>query len=229
MYTCILIEDQAPAQQLLQKYIDQSEMLILTKTFADALEAKEFLAKHTVDLVFLDINLPKLSGMDFLRSVPDLPSTILTTAYSDYALESYEYRVIDYLLKPFSYERFSQAIAKGMPFGSPHTAPEKPTENDYVYVKESYDLLKVNQRDIIYIKADADYTEVVTRGKKYLTSDSLKEWNLKLNKNFCQVHKSFIVNRAHLVKVSQNKIHLSNSSLVPIGRAFKKGFMEQLQ
>ncbi|MEC3881254.1 LytR/AlgR family response regulator transcription factor [Parapedobacter sp. 10938] len=109
---CIIIEDQAPARHILQKYIHNTDVLTLEMTFCDALEASAYLSHHAIDLIFLDINLPRFSGLDFLRSAQNHPLTILTTAYSEFALESYQFNVVDYLLKPFSFERFSQAIDK---------------------------------------------------------------------------------------------------------------------
>ncbi len=115
MIRCIIIEDQPPAQRVLKKYIEDMGTLELKATFADALQAMEFLRKESIDLIFLDIHLPKISGMDFLKVAKNAPSVILTTAFSDYALESYEYDVVDYLLKPYSFERFVQAVSKVTP------------------------------------------------------------------------------------------------------------------
>lgn len=228
---CIIIEDQAPAQRILQKYISDTESLKLEMTFCDALEAKTFLRDHPVDLIFLDINLPRFSGMDFLRSEQSHPLTILTTAYSEFALESYQFNVIDYLLKPFSFERFSQAIDKVTAMtwsikqmGHVH---ELPTDQ-YVYIKSSHDLVKVNRDDIVFIKSDSDYTEVVTVSNKYLTSAPLKDWMAKLDEDFNQVHKSYIINTGYLKKISHNKIYLTSDQVIPMGRAFKKHFMEKV-
>lgn len=228
---CIVIEDQAPARQILQKYINDTRSLRLEMTFCDALEAKAYLRDHPVDLIFLDINLPRLSGMDFLRSEQRHPFTILTTAYSEFALESYQYNVVDYLLKPFSFERFSQAMHKvammertikqmGQSAGK--------SANKEVYIKSSHELLKINRDDIIYIKSDSDYTEVVTASNKYLTSEALRQWLLKLDNDFEQVHKSYIINTSHLNKISNNKIYLTPGCVIPLGRAFKKMFIEKI-
>lgn len=228
---CIIIEDQAPAQHILQKYINNTENLNLEKTFYDALEAKAYLKDHPIDLVFLDINLPRFSGMEFLKSERSHPLTILTTAYSEFALESYQYNVVDYLLKPFSYERFSQAIGKvsAITWSVKQMGRDNELPNDkYIYVKSNHELLKTNQNDIIFIKSDSDYTEIVTASNKYLTSAPLKDWITKLNENFKQVHKSYIVNTSHLKKISHNKIHLTRDQVIPIGRAYKSHFMEKV-
>ncbi len=226
----IIIEDQAPAQHILQKYISNTESLELEMTFCDALEAKAYLRDHPVDLIFLDINLPRFSGMNFLRSEQSHPLTILTTAYSEFALESYQFNVVDYLLKPFSFERFSKAIdkVKAMTSSIKQIHKNETPADKYVYVKSGHDLVKINRADIIFIKSDGDYTEVVTASNKYLTSAPLKDWVAKLDNDFKQVHKSYIINAAQLKKISHNKIHLSNGQVIPIGRAFKNHFMNSL-
>lgn len=226
MLKCIIIEDQPPAQKILQSYIGKTDSLLLQATFSDVMEAKDFLKSHIVDLIFTDISLPQVSGIDFLKSVKNLPPTILTTAYSDYALESYQYNVIDYLLKPFSFERFTQAIDKVLQLTSYQESSSKDA-NSVFFIKSGYDQLKVESKNILYIKSDADYTEIFTRNKKHISSYSLKDWLLKLDDHFCQVHKSYIINLDHLKKVSQNKAYLDDACIIPVGRTYKKGFMEK--
>ncbi|MEM8890389.1 MAG: LytTR family DNA-binding domain-containing protein [Bacteroidota bacterium] len=226
MLSCIIIEDYPPAQFILQKYIGDTETLSLAETFSDAIEAQDYLAKHPIDLIFLDINLPKLSGIDFLKKEQDHPLVILTTAYSEYALQSYEFNVVDYLLKPFSFERFSQAINKALAFSARKNQSEA-SSSEILFVKSGYDIVKVKSQEVLFIKSDADYTELITASKKLISSDSLKTWLTKLGNNFCQVHKSYIVNLRHLKKISHNKIHISKEHILPIGRTFKKEFMEK--
>lgn len=219
MITCVIIEDQPPAQRILQKYIGDSENLELKNTFSDVIKAQEYLTKMTVDLIFLDIHLPKISGIDFLKSFKTKSGIILTTAFSDYALESYEYNVVDYLLKPFSFERFNQAISK--------LVVDKEFDNPYILIKSGYDLIKLNQNEIVFIKADGDYTEITTLEKNYLSTDTLKQWLEVLNQNFCQIHRSFIVNTNKFKKVSGNQVFMSNNDVLPIGRVYKKEFIER--
>ncbi|SHJ15524.1 two component transcriptional regulator, LytTR family [Mesonia phycicola] len=222
MISCIIIEDQPPAQRILQKYIKESKSLELKAVFADVINAREFLDKENVALIFLDIHLPKLSGIDFLKSYSSQTEIILTTAFADYALESYEYNVVDYLLKPFSYERFMQAVEKVKTV----SLQEK---NKYVFIKSGYDLIQLDQNKIIYIKADGDYTEINTLDKNYLSTDTLKQWLEKLNSNFYQVHKSFIANTTQLQKISGNQLYMLNEDVLPIGRVYKKDFIEKFQ
>lgn len=231
MLKCIVIEDQYPAQQILQKYIGDHKHVCLLKSFTDAIEAKKFLQDNSVELIFLDINLPQISGIEFLRESNNLPPTILTTASSEFALESYEYNIIDYLLKPFPLERFNQAVAKVLSIAqvSLKTEDTSTHSNDDLYIKSGHEILKLRSSEIVYIKSDGDYTKVITDSKKHLSHSSLKDWLTKLDNNFCQVHKSYIINMDYLSKMSSSKIHLTGNHLIPIGRAYKKNFMDRYQ
>ncbi|MCK0190859.1 LytTR family DNA-binding domain-containing protein [Arenibacter sp. F20364] len=232
MIRCIIIEDQPPAQRVLQKYVGEMNNMELRATFADALKAMDYLKTEPIDLIFLDIHLPKISGMDFLKALHDKPHVILTTAFSEYALESYEYQVLDYLLKPFSFERFVKAVSK-VPAPSvlkqalvPETKPRSATE--VLFIKSGYDHLRIAVEDIFYIQSEADYTEIFTSGKKHLTSHSLKHWLQTLpTGKFAQVHKSYIVNTQHIVKVSGNRIFFDQENFIPIGRAYREDFVER--
>ena len=225
MTNCIIIEDQGPAQEIVEQYIGQSKSLDLIGKFADVLEARDFMMNHPVDLIFLDINLPKMSGMDFLRNEINIPKTILTTAYSEFALECYEYNVVDYLLKPYSFERFSKAISKALHIENTESIE---SNQNIMYAKAGSELLRIDTEDILFIKSEGDYTEVVTSTRKSLISHSLKEWTEKLNQEFVQVHRSYIVNLNFVERVANNKISLGND-VVPIGRSYKHHFIERLK
>ncbi|MDG1729417.1 MAG: response regulator transcription factor [Algibacter sp.] len=227
--SCIIIEDQPPAQRILQKFITDVGSLELKATFSSAIEAITFLQKNSIDLIFLDIHLPMISGMDFLKTLKNSPQVILTTAFSEYAIESYEYNVIDYLLKPFSFQRFVQAITKSISIEntSRKIAAYKEVNIDNSFmIKSGHEFVKIYSDDILYIKSDDDYTELVASNKVHLSSDSLKKWLVKLGPNFCQVHKSYIINTTHLQKVSGNQIFLKEDKTIPIGRAFKEYFLK---
>ncbi len=216
---CIVIEDQPPAQRILKKYIEDIGVLNLVGVFPDALEAMIFLKSQNVDLIFLDINLPKISGIDFLRALPNPPHIILTTAFSDYALESYELNVTDYLLKPFSFERFSKAVNKVLPNSNSASTNE-------LYIKSGFEHIKIIIEDILFIKSDADYTEIITEKMKYLSSESLRHWLEVLSKHqFIRIHKSYIINTKKIEKFSRNTVTISQNHKLPIGRAFKEDFI----
>lgn len=217
---CIIIEDQPPAQRILKKYIEDIGSLELKAIFNNALDAIPYLQDNSIDLVFLDIHLPKISGIDFLKTLNNSPQIILTTAFSDYALESYEFNVVDYLLKPFSFQRFIQAITKAAAFTN-ETITAKNLQEEHFYIKSGHDLIKVMQKDIIYIHSDADYTEIITANKKLLSTDTLKIWLQKLDSSFIQIHKSYIVNTDKIEKVSSHQIVLENTETLPVGRVYR--------
>ena len=230
---CIIIEDQPPAQRILKKFIEDIGTLDLKGVFSDAIQAMEFLKSNSVDLIFLDIHLPKISGIDFLKSMPNPPHVILTTAFSDYALESYEFNVVDYLLKPFSFQRFVKAVAKIPVKKTSATTDIRESviqENrKEIFIKSGYEHIKITIKDIIYIKSDTDYTEIITAEKKYLSSEPLRFWEEHLSQNhFFRIHKSFIINTSKIEKIIGNQAYLSGAIKVPIGRAFKENFMKSL-
>jgi len=227
--TCIIVEDQPPAQRILKSFIEDVKSLELIGTFGEPTAVLDFLKSNRVDLIFLDIHLPKISGIDLLKIIPDSPHVILTTAFPDYALESYELNVVDYLLKPFSFQRFVQAVAK-VPFAnnaSGISGEEEAAEGlkNEVFIKTGYDYTKIVISDIEYIKSDADYTEIVIGGKKKISSEPLRHWQELLDQNsFVRIHKSYIVNTSKIQKVSGNRVYLENEEVLPIGRAYKDDF-----
>ncbi|MFT6334533.1 MAG: DNA-binding LytR/AlgR family response regulator [Saprospiraceae bacterium] len=222
---CIIIEDQPPAQRILQKYIKDIGTIELLNTFTDALQAIDFLRANTVDLIFLDIHLPKLSGIDFLKTLDNPPSVILTTAFPDFALESYELSVVDYLLKPFSFARFIKAVSKlnqTQPAESVTESNVKDNANS-IYIKSGHDYHKVLIEDIVSINSDRDYTELHTDSVKYLSSHSLKYWEDILSENkFVRAHKSYLINENKITRITAMEVELLEKHRIPIGRAYKK-------
>ncbi len=227
---CIIVEDQPPAQRILQKYIGEMGSLSLKATFSDAIRAMEYLKTEPVDIVFLDIHLPKLSGMDFMKTVPNPPSIILTTAFSEYALESYEFNVVDYLLKPFSFQRFVKAVSKvpqrNVILPSEHKEINNSTSKTEIYIKSGYEHIKIAIDDIYHISSDSDYSEIMTGNKKYISSEPLRSWMETLPRNrFYRIHKSHIVNLKKIEKIVGNQVCLPGGQKLPIGRAYKDGFL----
>ncbi len=225
---CIIIEDQLPAQRILKKYIEDIGSLILIGTFTNALEATQTIKLNKVDIIFLDIHLPKISGIDFLKTLSNPPRVILTTAFPDYALESYESDVVDYLLKPFSFERFVKAVLKVEVRQQNLIPNEEITTINDVYIKIGHDLVRILIDDIIYIASDADYTELHLQHKKYVSSETLRYWEELLpSEKFMRVHKSYIINTSRIEKVSGNQIYITNHKTVPLGRSYKHSFMKK--
>ena len=215
--TCLIIEDQPPAQRILQRFIADAGQLELVGTYSDPVAALAALQERPVDLLFLDVHLPKMSGMDFLRTAPRLPAVILTTAFPDFAVESYEYGVVDYLLKPFSFARFMQAVAK-VTVVAPAEAPA-PAD---IFLKSGYDFIRIAPRDIHFIRADGDYTEIHLPNKRHLSGESLKHWVELLEKyEFVRAHKSYVVNLRQVEKATSTHLHLPGGRRIPLGRAYK--------
>ncbi|MCT4647206.1 MAG: LytTR family DNA-binding domain-containing protein [Carboxylicivirga sp.] len=227
MIKSIIIEDQEPAQRILKKYLSDTNDVELIGVFRDALSALDFLKQNPVDLIFLDIHLPKLSGMDFLSVVSPRPQIILTTAFTEYAIESYEFDVTDYLLKPFSFERFIKAVYKVKKQLAIAQVDDKQEEQDKnILIKVGHDHVRIAFADIMYIKADGDYTQVYTNQKRFMVLQSLKYWMDKVpNKNFCQIHRSCIINAAYIQKFTSNTVYIADEAL-PVGRVYKKSFTD---
>ena len=224
---CIIIEDQPPAQRILIKYIEDYGGLELLGTFTNAIEAMEFLKTEDIDLMFLDIHLPKLSGIDFLKALNTPPNVILTTAFPDFALESYDLNVIDYLLKPFSFLRFIKAMSKVKEKISTNLSSLPYAES--IYIKSGHEYLKVEIDKILFIHSDRDYTEIQTATDKYLSSESLKYWEeFLMDHNFLRIHKSYLVNQDVIVKISASKLEVSDKFSIPIGRVYKSNVNELL-
>ncbi len=224
---CIIIEDQAPAQRVLRKYIADMGTLSLKGTFNSAIPALEFLNKEKADLIFLDIHLPKISGMDFLKMLAHPPAVIFTTAFADYAVQSYEMGVVDYLVKPFSFERFVKAVSKVNSALAPSTTAAG--EGQEFYVKSGYEYIKVNSDDVIFIQSDMDYTEINLASKKLLSPETLQYWEQKLApNNFIRIHKSYLINASKIEKIAGNQVFLSGNNSAPIGRAFKEDFLARV-
>jgi len=222
---CIIIEDQAPAQRILKRYIEDVGSLHLRGTFSDPIEAMSFLNSRSVDLIFLDIHLPKLSGIEFLKTISNPPQVILTTAFTDYAIESYDLDVVDYLLKPFSFQRFVKAVSKLSSKNQVVQDSNKSnkTTSKSLFLKSGHEYVKIDIDQISHINSDADYTDIYYSNKKFVSAEPLKFWEETLKDHeFMRVHKSHIVNLRSVEKISKNQIHLVTKAKVPIGRTYKK-------
>ena len=213
---CIVVDDEPIARKLLQEYIDEIDFLNLTGTAENPLKAIPLLKEHEIDLVFLDVNMPKMSGMEFLKSSVNLPMIILTTAYGQYALEGYEMAVVDYLVKPFSLERFIKASQKALEL---KILRQKKTVNDkngpdYFYVKCNNKIERIVYDDLLYIEAMANYITLYTVSGKFVVYLTIKGILEKLSKqNFIQVHKSVVVNTDKIKSIEGNMLHIGDAKL----------------
>ncbi|WP_422860714.1 LytR/AlgR family response regulator transcription factor [Flagellimonas sp. S174] len=224
---CIVIEDQLHAQKVLQKHIDNVPHMELEGVFTNAPEALAVLNNKKIDVIFLDIDLPQINGIDFLKSIPQDSFTIITTAYSEYAIEGFNLTVTDYLLKPISFERFLQAISKvneKKTYIKSATVPE----DAFLFAKDGHTIIKIYLKTIKVIKADNDFTLLFLEEKKLLLSYSLKFWQETLPQmNFFRCHKSYIVNIDKISKIIGNTIYIDKDR-IPIGRTNKEALLKKI-
>ena len=197
MIQCVILEDEKPAQKVLIQYINKTPFLSLINTYESGLDIPMEVINNA-DLLFLDVQLPEITGLTFLKSLSRPPKVIVTTAFSDYAIEAFEAAVIDYLLKPFSYDRFFKAVDRVRTLSTPIAAST--TDNVFVYADKTFFNIQVNQ--INYLKAEVDYVMISTQERDYLILDSLKNWKEKLHgRQFIQCHRSSLVNLINVKKV----------------------------
>lgn len=235
MLNCLIIDDEPLAIRLLSDYIEKTEGLSLLHTFTDPIEALQFAEKQSPDLIFLDIQMPELTGIQFMKIANGKYPIILTTAYDHYALDSYAFDVIDYLLKPISLDRFMIAANKAktrlQPAGA-STAMEKPVNQEvslgYIFVKSDYKTLKINLTDIYYLEGLGDYVAIHLKDKKILTLENMKHFEATLpEQNFIRVHKSFLVGLDKIEFIERNRIVIKDQRL-PIGATYKEAFWAKI-
>ena len=214
---CLVVDDEPLAHQVLTQFINQTPGLVLAGTCRNAMEAHEHLTQHPVDLMFLDIEMPLMNGLSFLRTLKQPPKTIITTAYREYAYEGYELDVLDYLLKPFSYERVRKAADRLQPAAVAPNADEEKT----LLLKDQGSLFKVPYRDILYVEGCKDYVKVVTASKTHLHHATMQAMTDSLGEAFVRVHRSFIVGAAHIKLLQPEQVVLADGSLIPIGNSYK--------
>ena len=226
----LIIDDEPLARNVIKEYAKNIPSLIIAGECNDAVCASQFLMENEVDLLFLDINMPKISGIDFLRNLNHPPLVILTTAYSEYALEGYELNIIDYLKKPFSFERFFKASLKAIEQNNLLSAVNKPTDrinqNDFIFLKSDKKTIKVNIADICYIEGLGDYIKIYTSTQKYISNLSMKKIISVLpSDKFYRIHKSFIVAIDRIETIEGNMIKMNNVRL-PVGNNFRNDFLQ---
>ncbi|HLK29777.1 MAG TPA: LytTR family DNA-binding domain-containing protein [Puia sp.] len=227
MIKCIIVEDETLAQQVIQSHLQKMEEVEVVAVCNNAAEAIAALKKFEVDLIFLDIQLPGVTGLSLLKILNNPPLVILTTAYSEYALESYEFSVIDYLLKPISFERFKKAMTKvfnGRLYSKIVAEKDNQTA-EHIFIKSGNKFFKINFSEIIFIEAMKDYLKIHAADYTLVTHQTMTEMEKLLPaKQFIRVHKSFIVAVAHIKTVYGNNIELEKNT-IPIGVSYKNSVM----
>jgi DNA-binding LytR/AlgR family response regulator len=231
--TCIIVDDEPLARQGMELNIANVSTLQLLGSFSNALAASDFLRKENVDLMFLDINMPELSGLDFLKSLRDAPMVIFTTAYPQYALESYELEAIDYLVKPIRIERFLKAVNKAENYlkllqqEANNNCQVEKIEDDYVFIKADRKYFKIYFKEILYIEGLKDYVVIYTSDNKIITSMNVKTIAAQLPPAiFARVSKSYIVNTLHISSLDNEIIYIQSNE-IPLGQSYRDDFLQQ--
>ncbi len=222
-FNCIIVEDEPIAAEIISDYISEINDLELLAVYTNAISAREFLETNSVDLVFLDINLPKLKGLDFLSTLTKQPHVIITTAYDEYALKSYQYKVIDYLIKPIEFSRFLLAINKFKELYYPLKENNVlSVEDEFIYININKKQIRLNLNEILFIESQREYLNIQLVDRKLICKMTLSEIEQKLNNNkFVRVHRSFIVAIDKIETISLSQIELNGFS-IPIGRNYRE-------
>lgn len=228
MIKCLIIDDEPLAIDILADYIDQIPDLHLLARTSNPMEGKEILESQAIDLLFLDIEMPQINGIELLKTLqePDC-AVILTTAYSEYALDGYELNVLDYLLKPISLNRFQKAIEKVRKNRQINLSK---AENDaHIFVKSEYKLQKIQLQDILYIEGLKDYISIYTKHSRIITLQNMKHMETVLPAHkFCRVHRSYIVAINKIDCIEKSRIQVEDK-LIPIGDTYKEAFLKLVQ
>lgn len=228
MIRCITIDDEPLALQLLESHISKTDGITLLAAFTNPIEALQQLDTLKPDLIFCDIQMPELNGLQFSKIIAHKTPVIFTTAYDQYALDGYELDVIDYLLKPIVLERFQKAVQKAADRIKPKTSIPATATVDYIFVKSEYKTLKINLSDIHYIKGMADYVTIVTAAKKIHTLENLKHYEATLpSDRFMRVHKSYIIAMDKIAFVERNRAVILKE-YIPVSDTYKKAFFEKV-
>lgn len=238
---CIIVDDEAPARAVVKKYLSDIPGFEVLSECKNAFEANEAILTLHPDLIFLDINMPKFTGLKLLESLRRPPLAIITTAYREYAVESFELDVVDYLHKPFSLQRFIQALNKARDRmtsvggnmvdsqASAHQEGTSQTGKDFIFLKEEGQVNRVDLRNILYVEAVGDYLSVTTNQGKHLSYMSMKKMvDLLPGDRFCRIHKSFIVSLSKVNTIDKGRVYIGEKSF-PIGATYRPVFMDLIK
>ena len=234
---CIIVDDEPLAIKLITRHVNELPGLILVDSFQNPLEAFDLLKKESIDLIFLDIQMPVLTGIEFVKSLPNPPGIIFTTAFRNYAVESYELNVVDYLVKPITFTRFLKAVNK---FTAQRSTPvvQTPTpettlpiagkKNNHLYVNSNKKHIKIDFDQILFVESIKDYVRIHTNQKNIITKDKISDFEKKLPNHFLRIHRSFIVNTDKITAFTAHDVEIEERE-IPIGGSYKTEVMERLK
>ena len=225
IYRCITVDDEPLALDKISGFVEQIPQLKLVASFGNARDALTFLASHPVDILFLDIQMEYLTGLDLLAALPEKPQVIFTTAYSEYALKGYELEVTDYILKPYSFERFARAVNLAIKrLEEKASAPSA----DFIFVKTDYRLVKIRLNDILYIEGMRDFRCIVTISGKILTQQTFGSFEGQLPPTaFARIHKSYMVAIAKIESIEKHRVKIG-SELLPVSESYRESFYKRI-
>ncbi len=229
--TCIIVDDEPLALEILETYLEKIPEIELLGTFSNGIEAMQFLKKQQVDLLLLDIEMPELTGIQLMKVLSDPPKVIFTTAYDQYAIKSYEFEAVDYLLKPVEFGRFLQAIEKAqkqIALENPNALSQTSPEASYFFIKTEHRIQRVEKSDILYIEGMKNYLRIVTKNNKFMTLLSFRKvQNLLSEENFMRVHKSFLVAINRIDCIERGRIIIGERR-IPIGETYKNQVQQRI-
>jgi two-component system, LytTR family, response regulator len=227
IYSCIAVDDEPLALEKIVSFIERMPSLKLEAAFDKPVEALAFLSSNKTDMLFLDIQMDTMTGLDLLAALPDRPQVILTTAYSEYALKGYEFEVTDYLLKPYSFERFAQAVNKAVKRISEQNRGAEAVP-EFIFVKADYRLVKVMLADILYIEGMRDYRCIHTSTGKILTQQTFGSFEEQLSPlQFSRIHKSYMVSVSKIESIERHRVKIGKE-LLPVSENYRKEFYERI-
>jgi DNA-binding LytR/AlgR family response regulator len=232
---CLVVDDEPLARDLMRSHIEKLENFEIVEECGDAMKALKELRNHQVDLMFMDIQMPQITGIEFLKTLKHPPKVIITTAYREYALDGFELDVVDYLLKPITFERFLKSINKFYQITQEESqnitsvSTPLPSEEAFIYVKENKKVIKLHLNEILYVEGLSEYVQIYTERKKIITKTSMTNMQEKLPEtSFMRIHKSFIVSLSKIEAFTSHSIEVPGKEL-PIGRSYKNSVLEALQ
>jgi DNA-binding LytR/AlgR family response regulator len=225
--SCLIVDDEPLSQDVIREFVKEIPWLDLKGVCFNALEAMEKLHEEKVDLIFLDISMPKLSGIKFAKSLEKTPMIIFTTAYPEYAVEGFEVDAVDYLVKPVAFERFLKAVNKAREQAKMKHSVVQDKGGGFLVLKSDKKIYKINERDILYIQSWGDYVKVFTKDKVIIAAETMKNLESILGSQFIRIHKSYIVSTRSIQFIEGNQVRIGDQFL-PIGLTYKDQLMEKL-
>jgi DNA-binding LytR/AlgR family response regulator len=223
-YNCIIIDDEPLSRELIGDYVADCHELNLSASFANAIDARNYLQQEQVDLLFLDINMPRLSGISLIKSLPHPPAVIFITAYAEYAVEGFELEAIDYLLKPVEQDRFMKAVSRFV-----GKLAQKKVQPDFIMVKADKKMFRIELDQLLYVEAMGDYIRLVTTDKKLTVYDRLSLFMEKLPRDrFCQIHKSYLIALSRIDYLEGNQLRIGDVNL-PVSKSYRNELAERLK